>query len=285
MFRNFMAPIWPDCQGFFLNASYSTFRRSFQRFVYLFEVFISVLVSHPFCSHSAMACGSGQDHSTFESVTNQLFTHRSSFPENPGMQVVFSDEKQVNFQKTELEVVVQDQDSPEYPANSDAQCNLPPQPRRKWLLYGGVAAILIVVAAVLGGVLGWRANKKSPSESFSTLSSSTSSNVPSPFPSFNAITTIQSQRKLAAVSYAVNSVDNTRVYYQDNAGEIVEAASSAKSSTWINIKLGFFAKNGSAIGAAVSRPGFTHVSFDFVFAGWLAGQSSDIRLGNYFVIC
>lgn len=210
---------------------------------------------------------SGQDHSTLEPVTNQYLPHRNSFSENLGMQVEFVDGKQVTFQKTGLEVDFQDQDPPQYPANSDAQQNLPPQPRRKWLLYGGIAAILIVVAAVLGGVLGSRANKKSPSESSSTLLPSTSSNAPSPFPSSNAINTIQTQRKLAAVSYAVDSVDNTRIYYQDNAGEIVEAANSAKTNTWTQTKLGFFAKNGSTIGAAVSRPGFTLVSLNFEFAG------------------
>lgn len=209
-----------------------------------------------------MAFRSDQDHSMLEPVTNPRFTHRNPFPENPGMQVVFDDGIQVNFQKTGLEVVVQDQDSSQYPPNSDTQ------PRRKWLLLGGIAAILIVVAAVLGGVFGSRANQKSPPEKFSTLSPSPSLNASSPFPSFDAITTVQSQRKLAAVSYAVKSVDNTRIYYQDNAGEIVETANSAKdSSTWNNTKIGFFAKNGSAIGAAVSRPGFTHVSLGLGSAG------------------
>lgn len=212
-----------------------------------------------------MASRHGQDHSTLEPVTNQLFTHHNSLPENSGIQVVCDNGKQVHFQKTALEVVVQDQDSPQYPANLDAQYDVPPQPRRKWLLYGGIAAIFIVVAAILGGVFGSRANKKSPPRSSDTLSSSTSLYAPSPFPTSSGIATVQSQRKLAVVSYAVNSVDKTRIYYQDNAGEIVEATSSAKDNTWTNIKLGVFAKNGSAIGVAVSRPGFTHVSPDFEY--------------------
>lgn len=242
----------------------------FQRFVFnFFSSLFSALLSEFFSSVASLAMVSRihQDHSILELVTSLRCTHRSPFPENEGIQVVFADEKQVNFQKTGLEVVVQDQDSFKYPVNSDVQYDLPPQPRRKWLLYGGFAAMLIVIAAVLGGVFGSRANKESTSESFSVISQSAPLNAPSPFPSSNAITIVQSQRKLAAVSYAVNSVDNTRIYYQDNAGEIVEAASSAKDSTWITTKLGFFAKNGSAIGAAVSRPGFTHVSLGCEFAG------------------
>lgn len=182
------------------------------------------------------------------------------------MQAVFADEKQVNSQKTGLEVVVQEQGSSQYSASPDTQ--YPLQRRRKWLLCGGIAVILIVIAAALGVLFGSRAHRKSSSNSLSSFSLPTSSNASSSLPSCNPITTVHNQRKLAAVSFTVNSVDNTRIYYQDNAGEIVEAANSAKDNTWINNKLGFFAKNGSAIGAAVSRPGFTHVSLDFEFTGW-----------------
>lgn len=226
------------------------------------------------------------DHSTLEPVTNQLFTHRDPLSDNPGMQVVCDNGKQVNFQKTALEVVVQDQGSHQLLPNSDAQSDVsppltPPQRRRKWLLYGGIAAIFIVVAAVLGGVFGSRTNKKSSPESNGTSSTSTSLDAASPFPTSSGIATGQSQRKLAAVSYAQNSVDNTRIYFQDNAGEIVEVANSAKDkSTWTNIKLGFFPKNGSAIGAAVSRPGFTHVSLGYFWPD----TSSNMLPGDYFVI-
>lgn len=203
-----------------------------------------------------------QDHSMLEIMTNPRFTHENPPLQDPGMQVLSSDEKQVNFQKTGLEVVLKEQDPSQYPAKSDARFHRPRQPRRKWLLCAGIAALLIVLAAVLGGVFGSRARNKSPSGSSSTSSPPGSSSTSSPFISSTASNTMQSQHNIAAFSFAVNSVDNTRVYYQDNSGEIIEAANSAKNSTWINTRLGFFAQNGSAIAAAVSRPGFTHVSAD-----------------------
>lgn len=216
----------------------------------------------------AMTSHGDQDYGMLEAVTNQRYTHNKPLPENSGMQVVPDYGKQVNNERTGLEVAAKHQYRHQYPANSGEQHHQSRRPRQKWLIIGGIAALLIVVAAILGGVLGSRANKKSPPTSSSTPSTPSSS---------NASTTAQRQHNLAALSFALNTVYNTRVYYQDNAGEIVEAASSAANSTWINTSLGFFAKNGSAIGAAVSRPGFAHVSL-----GFLPGQAgSDLRAGNY----
>jgi hypothetical protein len=216
-----------------------------------------------------------QDYSLLE-VANQRYTDGNPLPENSGMQVVPDCGKQINIDRTGLETVVNEH----YTGN---QVNIdrtgletvgkehytqPRRSRRKWRIIGGVAALIIVVAAVLGGVLGSMKKKRSPPRTSSTSSSS------------NASTTVRRQHNLAALSFPVNSVDNTRVYYQDNAGEIVEAASSAENRTWINTNLGFFAKNGSAIAAAVSRPGFARVSF-----GSLTGRGdSDLRAGNHCII-
>lgn len=194
------------------------------------------------------------DYSKLEALKNQPNAHDQPFLENSGKQVVSDHGKQVNTENTGLELAANDQYSDKYPANSGDQYHKPRRPRRRWLIFGGIAALLIVVAAILGGILGSRANKKSPPTTSSTISPPSSSS--------NASTTVQRQHNLAALSFAVNSVTNTRVYYQDNAGEIVEAANSAENITWINTKLGFFAKNGSAIAAAVSRPGFAVVSLN-----------------------
>lgn len=216
-----------------------------------------------------MMSDDSQNCSRLEAVTNQHYSHDSPFFE--GIQVVPDSGIQVKFQRVGLEVVANDQYSelcPDSdPVNLNGQHLQSPRSRRlsrKWLFFGGVAILLIVVAAVLGGVLGTRANSKSPSASSSTTpsSSSLSSNISS---TMNADSPVQSRHNLAALSFALDSVDTTRVYYQDNAGEIVEAASSTKHSEWIHKNLGFFAKNGSAIGAAVSRPGFMLVIFDFLF--------------------
>lgn len=208
----------------------------------------------------AMIPDDSQDCSGLEAVTNQHYSHDT--PSFEGMQVVPDSGIQVNFQKTGLEVVQNDH-NPELCSDTapGAQHLQSPRSRRlprKWLCSGGFAIFLIVAAAVLGGVLGTRANSKLPSASSSTTPSSSSDHSTT----VNADNPVQSRHNLAALSFALDSVDTTRVYYQDNAGEIVEAATSTEHSEWIHNNLGFFAKNGSAIGAAVSRPGFIPVTFD-----------------------
>ena len=123
-----------------------------------------------------MASRNSQDYSMLESVASQSVTHHNSVLENLEMQVMIDDGKQTNFQRTDLEVDVPNQNSPQRSTLSDVQYHPSPQSRRKWLFYGGIVTFLVVVAAVLGGVFGSRANKKP-----SLL----------PFPSSNEITTGQ----------------------------------------------------------------------------------------------
>jgi hypothetical protein len=96
----------------------------------------------------------------------------------------------------------------------------------------GAGLLVLIVAAVVGGVLGSKAKRNS-----------------SP-------STTASKRMIAALSFVSSDVNQTRVYYQDNTGILIEAATSADSSTWTNKALNFSAVNGSAMAAAVSRPGF-----------------------------
>ena len=68
------------------------------------------------------------------------------------------------------------------------------------------------------------------------------------------------QRNIAALSFISDSVNNTRVYFQDDVGQIMEAANSADNTTWSINSNGIRRKNGSAIAAAVSRPDFPLMS-------------------------
>ena len=130
------------------------------------------------------------------------------------------------------------------------QVHQPSRRKRKWILRVGVVGLIaVVLAAVLGGVLGSR------HRSSATLLPSPPSNSSVIYPS-----AAPPQRNIAALSFALNSVNNTRVYFQDNAGQIMEAANPAANTTWSINKIGIGGKNGSAIAAAVSRPDFPLVS-------------------------
>ena len=126
------------------------------------------------------------------------------------------------------------------------------RPSRKIrILLGGAVGLIVIIALVLGLVLGLRHKH---SGTISENSSSNSSAVPAPAP------TSPPQRNIAAVSFASGSVNTTRVYFQDNVGQIMEAANTANDTTWNINGTGIVGKNGSAIAAAVSRPEFPLVS-------------------------
>ena len=120
---------------------------------------------------------------------------------------------------------------------------------RKWIVFVGAVGLIAISGVVLVGVFGSR-HTSSSTESPNRLSNS-SVISPSARPP---------QRNIAALSFALNSVNNTRIYFQDDAGQIVEAANSAANTTWSINRTGISGKNGSAIAAAVSRPDFFLVS-------------------------
>ncbi len=70
--------------------------------------------------------------------------------------------------------------------------------------------------------------------------------------------------KIAALSSASNDVNNTHVYYQDESGEVMEGVTSGIKTAWRINKTGIGGKNGSAVAAAVSRPGFPLVDSSFL---------------------
>lgn len=127
--------------------------------------------------------------------------------------------------------------------------------RMKWILLVAVVSLVVIVAAVLGGVLGSRYKYHGPVEGAPMANLSNSSTTsPSARPP---------QRNIAALSYSLNSVNNTSVYFQDDVGQIIEAANSANNTMWSINGTGFRGKNGSAIAAAVSRPDFPLVNYVF----------------------
>lgn len=162
-----------------------------------------------------------------------------------GKQVVPDDGKQFRGKNGEIEVVGNGDFFTPYVGRHQVRGRK--SSRRKWLLLVGAVGLVFVLIAVLGGILGSRHTK-------STAASPTSlSNV-----STTSHSTITPQRNIAALSFTLNSINNTRVYLQDNVGQIIEAAE--RNNTWSISRTGIGGKNGSAIAAAVSRPDFSSVS-------------------------
>jgi hypothetical protein len=115
--------------------------------------------------------------------------------------------------------------------------------RKVFAFLGVFIALIIILAAVLGGVLGSR--HKSP-EKPASASNGTTSNPP--LPAF--------QHNIAAVSFTLDSINQTRLYYQSKVGEIVESVFQTDGNSWTHNPIGVVAMNGSALAAAVSRPDF-----------------------------
>ena len=163
-------------------------------------------------------------------------------PPDLGKQVVPLEEKQVSLDDGKQHMV-------KYWGNHHVNSHRPS--RRTRILLGGAVGLIVIIALVLGLVFGLRHKR---SGTISVTSSSNSSAVPASPP----------QRNIAAVSFASESVNNTRVYFQDNVGQIMEATNTANDTTWSVDGTGVIGKNGSAIAAAVSRPDFplvSHVSY------------------------
>ncbi|MCJ1267282.1 hypothetical protein MMC22_007167 [Lobaria immixta] len=188
-----------------------------------------------------MVAGRDQAYSTLEVVRQepryQADRQWKPPPSDPGKQVDPDCEKQYVENNGGLELAAQkDQiDVRRIPARRFFT--------RKRIIICGAIGLILILAAVLGGIFGSR-HKSSATASLSSPSNS-SATSPSAAPI---------QRNIAAVSFTSNSANNTRVYFQDDVGQIIEASNSAGNSTWSVKKTGIGAKNGSAIAAAVSRP-------------------------------
>ena len=175
-----------------------------------------------------------QVYSTLEAVPggHRPYRQEKPLPSDAGKQVVPDYGKQAVVYNG-IEVAAK-----EYYAQDNGGHYLPSRPSRsKRIIFSAALGLVVILAVVLGGIFGSRHKSSTPP--------STPSSLP---------------HNVAAVSFASNSVNNTRVYYQDETGQIIEAASSANNATWHNNPIGSSGKNSSALAAAVSRPGFPLVS-------------------------
>ncbi|KAL6713995.1 hypothetical protein ACLMJK_008489 [Lecanora helva] len=195
--------------------------------------------------------GGLQAYSELEAVPQQRVLSTSlqdkSLPTDLGKQVVPDDVKQSIGESGQIETLGKS-GCYKHDGNHQHYQHRPPR-RKNWLLLVGAVALIVVLAAVLGGVFGLR--HRSPKEK--SLMNATNSPGTSP-------SATPSQRNIGASSYVSGSVNNSRLDFQDNVGQIVEAASSAQNRTWGLRRTHYIGKIGSAIAVAVSRPGFPLVT-------------------------
>ena len=208
-----------------------------------------------------MAIGRDQADSALEAFLQQ------SLPFDQEKQLAVEGEKQLAFDggkqwignevNGELEVASQENIDRR---NTQADQVLAQRPSaRRWIKWGGISALilLIILGAVLGGVLGSRHQSSVTASSASYLS------------------VTPTQRNIAAVSFTSNSANTSRVYFQDDEGQIIEASSFEPNMTWSISKIGIGGKNGSAIAAAVSRPSLPLVGLVFFCQSTLADRNSE----------
>ena len=113
--------------------------------------------------------------------------------------------------------------------------------RKKWIIAVAFGLIAILVF-VLGSVLGSRHKGFAKILQMSPQNSTGPSNSSNLLPSAPPV-----QHMIAALSFASNNVNHNRVYFQDNAGQIIEAANSADNTTWSIYGTGIVGKNRSAL--------------------------------------
>lgn len=198
--------------------------------------------------HKKMVSHYGKDrlYSTLEAIPQHPDLGKQVLPPSD-KQVVPDPGKQIIVYNGEIEPVSEENSYAERAIDDQA----PPRQQRRWKKKLTFVLLIIILAAVLGGVFGSRSRHSSASSK--------------PFSNSNEtlLFSTTSQRKIAAVSFVTHSVNNTRLYFQNNEGQMMEAADSADNVTWSIKSLGFDAKNNSAVAAAVSRPNFPFVSDAF----------------------
>ncbi|PQE03074.1 Fucose-specific lectin protein [Rutstroemia sp. NJR-2017a BVV2] len=147
--------------------------------------------------------------------------------------------------------------------------------RTKWLIAGGIALAIIVVAASVGGALAAVKHSSTHSVPQSTATEASASASPSASASARTTTSTPASasqtagplptRGLAAVSYPSGSSNTTHLFYQDSSGELIESISSSDNGSWTTNSLGVKANNGSALAAAVTRPGLDPLAINLFY--------------------
>ena len=134
--------------------------------------------------------------------------------------------------------------------------------RRKWIVLCGFLALIVILSVILGPVFGLRhkGSEKDSQNNSPTTSVTSSPTLPTP-----TLLSPLFERNIAAFSFESDKtssqrVNTSRVYFQDNSGRLLQASNSADKTSWTLSKTPVTPRNGSAIGAAVSRPGYAQVS-------------------------
>lgn len=152
-----------------------------------------------------------------------------------GKQVVHDDGKQTSINSGDIELVAKENFSAQIVVDGRIRC-------RQYMSWQIIVLILLlgsmVILAVVGGAVFGSRKKQLKSMAFEE---------------------IPRYRNIAALSFATNSVNNTRVYFLDDERHVIEAANSADNVTWNMKDTGFVVGYGSALAAAVSRPNFPFV--------------------------
>ena len=177
-----------------------------------------------------------------------------------GKQGYLDDDKQVVTHDVRSKFLAKDK----YPTQ-DAEYDHGPairHSRRKWIILCGFLTLIVVSSAILGAVFGLRHKS---SEKGSQISSTTTAVTSSPTPSTTPVPKPLFERNIAAFSFetdesSLQPVNASRVYFQDNSGRLLQASTSADKTSWTLSKTPVTPRNGTAIGAAVSRPGYPQVS-------------------------
>ncbi|KAL9624163.1 MAG: hypothetical protein Q9160_001685 [Pyrenula sp. 1 TL-2023] len=183
-------------------------------------------------------------YSTLEVVTTQgrptIERPRDLIQFDPEKQVAFESGKQCISGKGVVDPVISDESiKPE--REEKILVSLPKLKNRRWMISLGVLGSIVVLAILLGAILGSRNKKSSRPPPPESSTSSPSAVAPA-------------QRNIAAVSFVSNAANFTQMYFQDDGGHIMEASYASGTSTWTIQQTGIRAKNESAIAAAVSRP-------------------------------
>lgn len=187
----------------------------------------------------------------------EAYEEKQLAPET-GKQVCPDAGKQIFADDVGLEASANEDQSAPY-ADNDHNAAIRPS-RKIRVVLCGILALIIILAIILGLALGLKHNS-SEKEPLTNSTTSSSTSLPS---SPTTILNKPFQRNVAALSFASNDISSqlvniTHVYFQDNLGRLLEASGSADNASWVISATPMTAKNGSAIAAAVSRPGFPQV--------------------------
>ena len=175
-----------------------------------------------------------QQHAWMEVVPQTHDGQEKMVAIEPGKELPPATEKEFAKDPAGLEAAASEHES-----DSKSLAAHPHRRKRHTIIKYTIIGAIVVITAVLGGVLGWRRQH---------AETATAALLPMP------------TRGIAAMSNPRRSANETRVYLQDDTGQIVEAFNTAGVPVWNLGVTGLQAKKDSAIAAAIAPPGSSLVS-------------------------